>query len=266
MSITARGNTNLPGEALYGSASQTLSCWYMKDGALVAPASAVAAVFKPGGATTAITATACTIASTYRMDLVLDISSTDDWALGESYWVRYTPTVSAVVQDPINMLFDVVYLKMLPNIPITVDDLKGADPSVDLMLSQSGFSAIQYVEQAWVDVYRWIKSKGERPYLIADRSVLYSVTRARALYLMNVGNIKIPNDRATALAERYAKEYEVAQAQTVLQKVSVGARDAVPVRGFQQPELGTGPDRSAAGGRDPGRLISTYRVGLGGRW
>ena len=204
MSITQRGNTNLPGEVRFDSAGQVLKAWAMVDGALVTPTSATVTLYSPGGAVL-VAATAATVGS--ELTYTLDASDEGTWVLDEGYTARWDYTIASVARVQ-EHLFDVVLRPILANIPVTVDDLKNADPSIDAMLSQSSQSTDahqRYIQSAWVDVYAWIKSKGRRPWLIADSRVLYRVTKARALELLCRSSMMSPGDKYGFLAEVYEK-------------------------------------------------------------
>ena len=260
MSITQRGNTNLPGEVRFDSAGQVLKAWAMVDGALVTPTSATVTLYSPGGAVL-VAATSATVSGS-ELTYTLDASDEGTWVLDEGYTARWDYTIASVdrVQEH---LFDVVLRPLLANIPVTVDDLKNADPSIDAMLSQSAQSTDahqRYIQSAWVDVYAWIKSKGRRPWLIADSRVLYRVTKARALELLCRSSMMSPGDKYGFLAEVYEKELVQAKIETVLEYTDVGGRAAFKERGWQQPELSTGPDHNAASAHSYlDRPVRTYR-------
>lgn len=267
--IIRRDNSNLTPEVLQGDASQVISFWSIINGEYKAPVSPTATVFMPGGAATAIVNQACTVTDTYKINCALNVSDTSAWPLLESYWIRFSYTVAGVTPPfKPELLFDVVMRQLQPYIPITAEDLKGADINIDTIMSQAGKTndVVPIVlQKAWNDVYRWLKSKGRRPYLISDRNVLYGVTHARALYWASFMLMKKDADKAQKLMDRFEAMYEKAKDDTVLEWAPENTRQSVKERGFQQIELGTGPDHTTRVPQPYGALISTMNFDMMGR-
>lgn len=253
-------------EVQYGKTGQRLYFLPEVDGKRVVPSVApVISILRSSGEATAIALAPATndngANGTGAHYYALDASNVALWTLGEDYqaiWRWTGPTGDTRVhEDP--KLFDVVRFPLVGKIPITMGDLLNADPAIDNALGQATISVVNaagvtsteplakvaedlFLHPAWAMVLEWVRSKGRRPALIADKQVLWAVTRYQALELLCSALHKKPSDKFDELAKKYAVDGEKAKNNTRLKyREGDTAAAGESVLAFAQPELSTGP-------------------------
>lgn len=257
--ITQPG-ARLPPEVRLGNGAAILREWCMVDGQNVVPTGTPnLTILKPGGEPTSVSNAAVTMSGT-QMTYTLNASDTAAWNLGRGYILQWSYDFAGenYVREE---QFDIVRKCFLPFIPITMDDLKNADPQINALLSQAGISATayqRYLIPAWEEVYRWVRSHDRRPFCISDSRILAPVTKYKALELLCRATHLKADDRWDKLALTYRGEYETAQAQTVLEYDESEARQYQRDPAFVQPQVSSGPiNSSTAGTADWRRRIGT---------
>jgi len=233
-------------EARYGSSSATLRMYAELDGQFVTPSAATVSILKPGQTTATISGASVTISGNL-MTYALDASNTGTWPLLESCRAEWSYTANGVVQDPRAMLFDVVRTPLLHHMPCTVDELRGAAPAIDQMLSNSAqlTSAASYITTAMIEIVEWVRAQGRRVSLVSDPTVFHSLLRYRALLLMARGARRSSGDLWDKLIKEFEEEAERAKARLVLRYDEGDSRNATPVHAMQQPRMFFGPSPDA---------------------
>ena len=182
----------------------TLSLDAYVSGTLSPTPTATISVTQAGGAQlpTPIVDVAVTVASGH-MTYILSAANTA--TLGANYMASWKVTIGGVVY-PVVQLFDVVRYPF-ENV-VTTADLVRYHPDLASSYFVGETSAQAYIEEAYVDVWQVLDSKGRRPYLILSPEDFRRPLENRALARYYDARIKAPDDRWDRAFKRHQGEYE----------------------------------------------------------